>query len=133
MKTLLALICCLAPAFVLASSASGKIEKIAGEYGNIETTLTQQDLDRLDLQTGDDFQLMHKEVLIIVHLGETYGDVEQGFWISFINWEGKLRIARNAANAAETLDAAEGDDLTISAIDSTNIQQGEKDEGFQSK
>ena len=130
MKTLLALICCLAPAFVLASSASGKIEKITREYGNIETTLTQQDLDQLDLQTGDDFQLTHKATLIIVHLGETYGDVEQGAWISFINWEGKLRIARNSANAAETLDAAEGDDLTISAIDSINILQEEEYEGF---
>ena len=94
-------------------AVSGKIEIIGEEYGNIDTTLTQTDLDKLDLKVGDDFALTHNTTTVTVHLGKTYEDVEKGEWVSFLNWEDKLRLARSFANASETLKAEVGDDITI--------------------
>ena len=95
------------------NSANGEISTIGEEYGNLETSLDQDDLDTLELTTGDTFTLSHGENSVTVTLGKTYEDVEKGEWISFLNWEDKLRIARSFENAAETLGAKAGDAITI--------------------
>ncbi len=116
MRAILILIWCLMPTLATADAADGSIATVAAEFGNIETTLTQEDLDRLEIRVGDDFQLTHKDTTVTVRLGRTYEDVERGEWIAFINWEDKLRVARSFANAAETLGAEDGDPLTIARI-----------------
>lgn len=98
-------------------AVDGKIEKVDGEYGNVETTLLQDDLDSLDINPGDKLLLKHNSKAITVHFGESYADVGEGEWVSFLNWEGKLRFARNLANAATTLNAAAGDDIIIAKAD----------------
>jgi S-adenosylmethionine hydrolase len=101
----------------IVATVEGKIEKIDGEYGNVETTLQQGDLDRLDVNPGDKLLLTHNTKALTVHFGESYADVGEGEWVSFLNWEGKLRFARNLANAATTLDASAGDGITIGKAD----------------
>ena len=121
MKFIITLLCLLSPLYSLAespASTNGTIEAIGDEYGNLETSITQVDLDSLALVVGDNFTLTFGQTSVSVHLGKTYEDVELGMWISFVNWEKKLRIARNTANAAETLNAKVGDVFSITKITS---------------
>jgi len=98
----------------VAESVSGTIVGISNDFGNLETSLTEQDVDDLGLSRGASYTLLFKDKTISVHFGTTYSDVEEGKWISFINDLGQLRIARNFENAAQTLNADVGDKLTIS-------------------
>ena len=116
MKFIITLLCLLSPLYSLAESPTSKegtIEAIGDEFGNLETSISQTDLDSLALVVGDNFTLTFGKTTVSVHLGKTYGDVENGEWISFVNWEKKLRLARNLANAAETLNAKVGDAFSI--------------------
>ncbi len=93
---------------------TGQVGSIGEEYGNIETTIEQNHLDALGISTGDLFIVTHGDQSVTVLLGKTYEDVERGEWISFLNWEGKLRLARSFANAADTLGAMPGDEIILS-------------------
>lgn len=95
---------------------TGQVGSIGEEYGNIETTIDQNHLDALGITTGDHFIVTHRDQSVTVLLGKTYEDVERGEWISFLNWEGKLRLARSFANAAEALDATPGDEIVLSRV-----------------
>lgn len=117
MKTLAILILSLLAISVQAESVVGKITRIEGEFGNIETTLTQKELDQVGLTSGDSFRLTHKATTTVVTLGTTYADVATGEWIAFINWEKNVRLARNSVNAAESLMAEAGDEITITKIE----------------
>ena len=44
----------------------------------------------------------------------TYADVSEGAWVAFLNWDDKLRFARNRANAAETAVCKLDDAVTVS-------------------
>tara|TARA_B100000579_G_C22489183_1_gene691596 strand:+ start:89 stop:451 length:363 start_codon:yes stop_codon:yes gene_type:complete len=114
MKTLFALLFILVPLVALAESTSGTVESISSEYGNLETSITSNVMDSLGIKVNDQFIINYGGEKITIYFGKTYSDVESGDWISFINWENKLRIARNHKNAAEALGAKVGDSFTIS-------------------
>ena len=101
-------------ATLTAESASGRIVEVGAEYGNLETSLVAADLIHLGLAKGKTFTAVCNGNEISVVLGDTYSDVPEGDWIAFINWEGKLRLARNLRNASEALSATVGDAVTIS-------------------
>jgi S-adenosylmethionine hydrolase len=115
-----ALLCLLVPISLVAESTSGTVESISEEYGNLETSITLDDINSLDIQTSDQLLVMYGDQKITTYFGKTYEDVASGEWISFINWENKLRIARNHKNAAKALSAKIGDKLTISKISNHN-------------
>ena len=71
-------------------------------------------MESLGLTVNNHFVMDYLGTKITVYIGKSYSDVEIGGWISFINWEDKLRIARIKRNAAETLTAKVGDNFTIS-------------------
>ena len=119
MKTLITLFCLLLPTLANSQSVTGTIESVGSEYGNLETSLSHEDIEALSLEVGDHFTVAHDGQTIRVYFGRTYEDVEKGEWISFLNWEKKLRIARSFANAAKTLGAKAGDELNIFKIVST--------------
>lgn len=96
-----------------ADGALTKVTTINASYGNIETEFTSEDLDALNIKTGDNFWLSLAEKTYKVKLGTTYSDVSRGQWVAFINAEGTLRIARNYDNAAETLGCKIGDNIMI--------------------
>ena len=114
MKNLLAFLFILIPLSVGAESTSGTVESISTEYGNLETSITLETLGSLGIKVNDHFVMDYKDTKIPVYFGKTYSDVESGEWVSFINWENKLRIARNQKNAAETLSAEVGNTFKIS-------------------
>ena len=114
MKNLLAFLFILIPLSVGAESTSGTVESISTEYGNLETSITLETLGSLGIKVNDHFVMDYKDTKIPVYFGKTYSDVEPGGWVSFINWENKLRIARNQKNAAETLSAEVGNTFKIS-------------------
>ena len=98
-----------------AESAKGSVLLITEDFGNMDTSITETQLQVLGITLGDDFDLTHKDTTVSVHFGFTYSDVPEGEWVSFINETAKLRIARNYENAAMTLKASVGDEITISA------------------
>ena len=114
MKNLLVLLFILIPVSVGAESISGTVEGISTEYGNLETSITSETLASLGIKVNDHFVMAYRSAKITVYFGKTYSDVESGDWVSFINWENKLRIARNQKNAAETLSAEVGNTFKIS-------------------
>lgn len=101
-------------ALLTTDSARGQITEVGAEYGNLETSLVATDLLHIGLAKGDTFTAVCNKNEVSVYLGDTYEDVAEGEWIAFLNWEGKLRLARNLKNASETLSAKAGDVVTIS-------------------
>jgi len=97
-----------------------RIVKVAVEFGNLHTDLTRADLDRLKLKPGEPFQVTFKDQAVHPMLGTTYGDVPREAWVAFLSTEGPekgtLEIARNFANASETLGCKQGDILIISTL-----------------
>ena len=114
MKNLLAFLFILIPVSVSAESISGTVESISTEYGNLETSITSETMASLGIEVNNHFVMVYRGAKITVYFGKTYSDVESGSWVSFINWENKLRIARNQKNAAETLSAEVGNTFKIS-------------------
>ena len=114
MKNLLAFLFILIPVSVSAESISGTVESISTEYGNLETSITSETMASLGIEVNNHFVMVYRGAKITVYFGKTYSDVESGGWVSFINWENKLRIARNQKNAAETLSVEVGNTFKIS-------------------
>ncbi len=92
----------------------GHIRNIAPEYGNLNTSFTQADLDQLGLVSLDQFLLQTDNRQIRITLGQQYADVPSGQWIGFIDWEGFLRIAIHYGNAAEQLTVHQHSQLQLS-------------------
>ena len=51
-----------------------------------------------------------------VYLASTYSDVPEGDWVAFMTAEGYLKIARNGANANQTLGCKKGDTISIGPL-----------------
>jgi len=113
---LLLLLCSAAitPSIASEESARGTILLITEDFGNMDTSISEAELDELGISFGGSFDLTHKGTTVSVHFGFTYSDVPEGEWVSFINETAKLRIARNYENAAMTLKASVGDEITLS-------------------
>ena len=114
MKNFLVLLFILIPISTSAESMIGTVQSISEEYGNLESSITSAAMESLGITVNNHFIMDYRGTKITVYFGKSYSDVEIGGWISFINWENKLRIARNKRNAAETLNAKVGDSFTIS-------------------
>jgi S-adenosylmethionine hydrolase len=93
---------------------TGHIRNIAPEYGNLNTSFTQADLDQLGLVSTDQFLIHTDNRQIRITLGQQYADVPRGQWIGFIDWEGFLRIAIHYGNAAEQLTVHQHSQLQLS-------------------
>lgn len=89
------------------------VVSVASRYGNINTSLSPDDLDRLGVHPGDTFQVSFSGKRFNVYLGKTYSDVPKGDWVAFFTTNGRLRIARNFDNAARTLGVRQGDTITL--------------------
>lgn len=83
----------------------GHIRNISPEYGNLNTSFTQADLDALEITLTQRFLIKVDNQQVSITLGKQYEDVDKGQWIGFIDWEGFLRIAIHYGNAAEKLGA----------------------------
>jgi len=91
----------------------GVVRAIMSDYGNIDTSFEPADLQSIGVAKGDTFTVGFGDKEFEVYLGDTYSDVPRGDWVAFITADGKLRIARNFENAAQTLGVKEGDKITL--------------------
>ena len=99
-----------------AESVPGIIKSITDDYGNLNTSVTADQLDELSISPGSNYTVQHKGTKVSVHYGTTYSDVPTGEWISFALDDGTIRIARNFENAAATLEASNGDEIIVSNL-----------------
>lgn len=98
------------------TSATGSIVGVTENHGNIFTSFVPDDLAKLGIEPGDRFVMTAGDITVSVLLGTEYGDVGQGEWIGIQRAEGVLMIARNYANACETLGCSVGHSLTITPV-----------------
>lgn len=105
-----------------AGEVEGSVTDVTADYGNIDTDITYQQLESLGVNAGDEFTIKFGGKRVTAHFGTTYGDVPKGEWVGVLNGMGTLRLARNFANAAETLGVRAGDTLTIATRESATTQ-----------
>lgn len=96
--------------------ALGQVAQLTDTHGNLFTTFRPGDFARIGIAVGDSFELTGGGRTLTVKYGTTYSDVPRGEWVAFLRAEGVILIARNFANAAETLGLQQGDTLRVRAL-----------------
>jgi len=92
---------------------TGKVARVDRVYGNVDTDLVARDLEAIEVQVGDWFQVLCGANTQQVLLGHGFADVAAGQFVAFLTAEGYLRIASNLDNAAATLRCHAGDSIMI--------------------
>jgi hypothetical protein len=100
-------------AIIRTGRAYGKVTGFSPAYGNIYTAFVASDLIRFGVKKGDMFTVGFEEKAVPIKLAASYGDVPRGGWVAFFEADGFLKIARNFANAAETLGCKKDDIIYI--------------------
>ncbi len=90
-----------------------RVRQVTVEYGNIDTDFNRHGIVELGIQPHETFAVSVDGRRVTVKFASTYSDVPEGAWVAFINEDDRLRLARNLANAAETLGVVEGDTIRI--------------------
>jgi pimeloyl-ACP methyl ester carboxylesterase len=93
--------------------AYAEILGISPVYGNFNTAFLKEDVEKLGIEKGERFLFRFGNKTFEPLYGTTYGDVERGDWIAFLLANGRLRIARNFADASKTAGCGEGDTVCI--------------------
>ena len=88
--------------------------RIARMTSSLDTEFVPEDFSRLGIEKGERFLFSYEGFTSEPFYGTTYSDVEKGDWIAFHLATGYLRIARNFANAAESVGCTAGDTVRIS-------------------
>ena len=86
-------------------------------WGNLITNMPQELIERSDLTPGDRIEVSVGGEKVEAVFGTTYGDVLQGEWVVMVSSLGRLVIARNMDNAAETLGVSAGTEVRIHEIE----------------
>jgi len=89
----------------------GTVVAVDPAYGNVDTDFVVADLDSLGIDRR--FRVRCGETTRRVFFGESYGDVEAGRFVAFINADGGLRLAVNQGHAARKLGCRAGDTLEL--------------------
>jgi hypothetical protein len=98
-------------------AATAKIIKCASSGGSCDTEFTAADLASLKIPPRSRFQVACKGKTVTVLYGTTYSDVPKGEWVAFIRAEGgRLRIARNYADAVSVLGCKVDDSIAIAPL-----------------
>lgn len=93
--------------------AHGRIAEITAGYGNLFSSFTPADLDRLGIRAGDRFDALINGRTFRVVYGTDYDSAPRGAWVAFPRAEGVVLFAINRGNAAEAAGASEGDPLLV--------------------
>lgn len=92
---------------------TGTVSEVSREYGNLDTTIVKEALEAAGIVQGDTIEFTCGGPSFDVAFASGYGDVAEGAWVAFINWDDKLRLARNLASAAEAADCGLNDAVTV--------------------
>ena len=82
-------------------------------YGNLITNIPGRLAEEVGLASGDPLDITIGDQPITVTFATTYDDVPEGDWLALINAEGVVEIARNLANAAKTVGASAGAEISM--------------------
>ncbi len=89
-------------------------------FGNIQFNIAAEDLERLELSTGDDVLMSHNVIEHRVRWGVSYGSVEEGEAVFHVDSHGQIALAVRGESAAETFDMGAGDSVVIGRPDGGN-------------
>jgi len=92
---------------------------------NIKGNLNISDLEQIGLKKGNSFEVGFKNKSYKVLWGDTYGDVQPGCWVGFIEANGGFKIARNFVSAVRFLGCKEGDEIFIRPLSFAEKQVNE--------
>lgn len=82
-------------------------------YGNMITNIPATMVKQMGFEPGTRLQVTIGGKMVAATLATAYGDVPEGSWLALINAEKVLEIARNLANAAETVGAKAGAEVRL--------------------
>ncbi|NYT02598.1 MAG: SAM-dependent chlorinase/fluorinase [Methanosarcinales archaeon] len=85
-------------------------------FGNLMTNIPGQLLDQAGLKQGNVLIVTVGNRSNIMSFASTYGDVQEGAWVTFVSAEGTVEIARNQASAAGDLGARVGDGVWMTGV-----------------
>jgi len=94
-------------------AAHGRVQEVTDDYGNIFTNYTAEDLARVGVNPGDEFQLEARGRSWRVRYGTNYTDVPRGEWVAFLRAEGVMLFAICYGNASATSGVHAGDVLVV--------------------
>ncbi|MGJ3244033.1 MAG: hypothetical protein ACFE0O_13905 [Opitutales bacterium] len=97
---------------------TGRVTAIDPAFGNLRTTIGPRDLEALDLDAGQPFQVdfpgRHETPLPVRPVASwAEPGLEPGDWISFIDADGRLLVARFAASASRPFALQPGDSIRV--------------------
>lgn len=93
--------------------ARGSAIRLVPVYGNFITSFVRADFEKLGITIGDRFELTAGGMTVPVLMGESYGDVEMGDWVSFWDADGYLLICRNYRDAVGTMGLETGAEVVV--------------------
>jgi hypothetical protein len=99
-------------------SVTGRITSIDPAFGNLRTSIGPRDLEALGLADGQPFRVAfpgRSEAALPVRQVASWAEpgLESGDWISFIDADGRLLVARFAASASGSFDLQPDDTIRI--------------------
>lgn len=97
--------------------AVGEVLAVDG-FGNVQTSLTGDMLNQVGLRAGRDLYLRAAQVSETVAYVETYGDVEEGDALVYVDSAGLVAVAVNGGRADEWLEVEPGDLLQLGPVPS---------------
>lgn len=93
---------------------TGTVTEVSQEFGNLDTSITKDAVAAAGMSEGDTLRFACGGPAFDVAYATDYGDVAEGAWVAFINWDDKLRFARNRASAAEAANCKLADTVSVS-------------------
>ena len=92
--------------------AYGAVTRVELPFGNLETSFVEPDLRTAGIGPGDHFQVRCRDKAFDILLGKGFRDVPNGEWVAFYS-QGRLKVARSFASAAEASGCKAGDSLFL--------------------
>jgi pimeloyl-ACP methyl ester carboxylesterase len=103
--------------------ATGKVLALENSFGDIVTSFTADDLDRIGTKVGDALQVNIRGRSYLASYRRMFTDVRTGDWIAIVlpdpgfevpaDGQGCVSIARKFENAAASASAKVGDEITL--------------------
>lgn len=113
------------PAELSDGSFDGIITNVDRPYGNLWTNIRDTALKNSGIGYGTKLRITFDGVLTFdLPLTETFGNMELGAPVAYLNSRGYLSVARNRANLADRYNLGADSKVTVSRLDASLVEQG---------
>jgi S-adenosylmethionine hydrolase len=100
-------------------AVKGEVTVIDKNFGNVWSNITQELLAEAGVDSSGSIEVTIGDERVTYSLVQTFGDVPFGEPLAYFNSRGRLALALNRGNLAETLGPVEGRELTVRMADET--------------